>query len=175
MTADDDPQIDETAERVIPLPTDRVAAYAMDWRHDAAWTQGIRTAELTREADGGGFGVGAEVTRTAYFLGRRIDYVLRVAAFEAGRLQDMVSVAGPMPMHVTYAFAPDPRGTLARIRVRGGPGGLYRLAAPALARKVGSSLRKDLRDLERALTAPPACGRGPGGVSECGAVTGSLA
>ncbi|MBR8642788.1 SRPBCC family protein [Streptomyces tuirus] len=57
--------IDVTAERVIPLPPERVAAYAMDWRRDADWTQGIRTAELTGEAPGGGFGAGAEVTRSS--------------------------------------------------------------------------------------------------------------
>ncbi|MCX5010485.1 SRPBCC family protein [Streptomyces sp. NBC_00555] len=151
--------IDVTAERVIPIPPGRVAAYAMDWRHDAAWTQGIREAALTREADTGGFGVGAEVTRTAYFLGKRIDYVLRyvlrVIAHEPPELLDMASVAGPMPMHVTYTFAPHPGGTLARIRirirVRGEAGGFYRLAAPAMARKVRSSLVQDLRDLERRL------------------------
>lgn len=114
-------------------------------------TQGIRTAELTRAADGGGFGVGAEVTRTAFFLGRRIDYVLRVAAHDFPRLLDMVSVAGPLPMHVTYSFEPNPAGTLARIRVQGGSGGFYRPAAPLLARQVRSSLGKDLRDLERRL------------------------
>ncbi|WP_149830423.1 SRPBCC family protein [Streptomyces tailanensis] len=145
--------IDVTAERVIPLPPEPVAAYAMDWRHDADWTQGIRTAELTAEAAGGGFGIGAEVTRTAYFLGRRIDYVLRVAAYDPPRLLDMVSVAGPMPMHVTYIFEPHPRGTLARIRVRGGGGGFYRLAAPLLARQVRANLAKDLRDLEAGLMA----------------------
>lgn len=123
--------IDVPVARVIPLPPERVAEYAMDRRHDADWTQGIRPAELTREADGGGFGVGAEVTRTACFLGRRIDYVLRVAAYDFPRLLDMVPVAGPMPMHVTYSFEPDPAGTLARVR---------------------SSLRKGLRDLERRLT-----------------------
>jgi hypothetical protein len=144
--------IDVSVQRVIPLPPEEVAAYATNWRHDAEWTQGIRTAELTREADGGGFGVGAEVTRTAYFLGRRIDYVLRVAAYEPSALLDMVSVAGPFPMHVTYTFAPHPRGTLARIRVRGGQGGFYRLAAPLLTRQVRSSLTKDLRDLEHRLT-----------------------
>lgn len=143
--------IDETAERVIPLPPDRVAGYAMDWRNDPEWTQGIRTAEQTREADEGGFGIGAEVTRTAYFLGKRIDYVLRVAAYEPPQTLDMVSVAGPMPMHVTYTFTPHPRGTLARIRVRGDAGGFYRLAAPIMARKVRSSIGKDLRDLERKL------------------------
>jgi hypothetical protein len=56
--------IDVTAERPIPPPVDRVAPYVMDWRHDHEWTQGIRRAALTREAEGGGFG--AEVTRTAY-------------------------------------------------------------------------------------------------------------
>ncbi|MFJ4205474.1 SRPBCC family protein [Streptomyces sviceus] len=144
--------IDVTVRREIPLPPERVAAYAMDWRHDAEWTQGIRTAELTRQEDGGGFGTGAEVTRRAHFLGRRIDYVLRVAAYEPPRLLDMVSVAAPMPMHVTYTFETHPRGTLAAIRVRGGPGGLLRLAAPLLARQVRSSLAKDLRDLERRLS-----------------------
>ncbi|MXM67651.1 hypothetical protein GR925_30505 [Streptomyces sp. HUCO-GS316] len=143
--------IDVTAERVIPLPPEHVAAYAMDWRHDAEWTQGIRTAELTREADGGGFGVGAEVTRTAYFLGRRIDYVLRVAAYDFPHLLDMLSVAGPMPMHVTYSFEAHPRGTVARIRVQGGESGFYRLAGPLLARQVRSSVGKDLRDLEQRL------------------------
>lgn len=147
--------IDETAERVIRLPPDRVAAYAMDWRHDPEWTQGIRTAELTRESDRGGFGVGAEVTRTAYFLGKRIDYVLHVAAYDPPELLDMVSVAGPMPMHVTYTFTPHPQGTLARIRIQGDSGGYYRLAAPLMARKVRTSIGKDLRDLEHRLLEPP--------------------
>ncbi|MBX9394488.1 SRPBCC family protein [Streptomyces sp. TRM72054] len=143
--------IDVTAERVIGLPPERVAAYAMDWRHDHEWTQGIRTAELTRQADTGGFGVGAEVTRTARFLGRRIDYVLRVAAYDPPRLLDMVSVAGPMPMHVTYTFDPHPDGTHARIRVRGDAGKYYWPAGPLMARQVRSSIGKDLRDLARRL------------------------
>ncbi|TDT97957.1 polyketide cyclase/dehydrase/lipid transport protein [Streptomyces sp. 846.5] len=144
--------IDETAERIVPLPPARVATYAMDWRNDSSWTQGIREAALTKEADQGGFGIGAEVTRTAYFLGKRIDYVLRVAQYEPESLLDMVSVAGPMPMHVTYSFEPHARGTLARIRVRGDASGYYRLAAPLMARKVRASIAKDLRDLQLNLT-----------------------
>lgn len=144
--------IDETAERIIPLPPTLVATYAMDWRNDSSWTQGIREAALTKEADQGGFGIGAEVTRTAYFLGKRIDYVLRVAQYEPASLLDMVSVAGPMPMHITYSFEPHARGTLARIRVRGDASGYYRLAAPLMARKVRASIAKDLRDLQQNLT-----------------------
>ena len=146
--------IDVTVRRVIPLSPERVAAYAMDWRNDSDWTQGIRRAELTRPADGGGFGVGAEVSRTAFFLRRRIDYVLRVIAYEPPRLLEMIATVSPMPMRVTYTFEAHPGGTLAGIRVRGGPGGLLRLAAPLMSRQVRSSLTKDLRDLEHRLTSP---------------------
>ena len=150
--------MDVTATRVIPLPPAEVASYAMDWRHDHEWTQGIKRAELTKPADGAGtadrgFGLGAEVTRTAYFLRRRIDYVLRIEQHEPPALLDMRSVAGPFPMHVTYRFEEHPDGTLASIRIRGDAGGFYRLAAPLMALQVRLSIRKDLRDLERRLTA----------------------
>jgi hypothetical protein len=145
-------RMDVTAERVIPLPPEQVSAYAMDWRHDHEWTQGIKRAELTKPASDGGFGSGAEVTRTAFFMGKRIDYVLAVVGYEPPALLEMKSVAGPFPMHVTYRFDPHPNGTRATIRVQGGPGGYSRVAAPLMARMVRRNLVKDLRDLEVRLT-----------------------
>lgn len=124
----------------------------MDWRHDHEWTQGIRQAALTRPAGSDGFGVGAQVTRTAYFLGKRIDYVLEVTEYQPPTVLDMQSVAGPMPMHVTYRFDPHADGTLASIRVRGDASTYYRLAAPLMAKMVSRNLGKDLRDLEIRLT-----------------------
>ncbi len=58
-------------------------------------------------------------------------------------------------MHVTYTFTPHPRGSLTRVRVRGGAGRYYRPAAPVMAREVRSSIGKDLRGLERRLSEPP--------------------
>ncbi|HYU84589.1 MAG TPA: SRPBCC family protein [Kribbellaceae bacterium] len=144
--------LDVRRERVIPQPPDRVASYAMDWRHDHEWTQGIKTAELTKESPVGGFGLGAQVTRTAYFLGKQIDYVLEVVGYEPPKLLDMKSVAGPMPMHVTYRFEPYDGGTLASIRVRGDASVYYRFAGPVMGAMVGRNLGKDLRDLESHLT-----------------------
>jgi hypothetical protein len=156
MNFEEEVEMDVTATRVIALPPQRVAEYAMDWRHDHEWTQGIRRAELTRPAahgsDGDVFGVGAEVTRTALFLGKRIDYVLRVQEHRPPEVLDMKSVAGPMPMHVTYRFDTHPDGTLASIRVRGDSSGYYRIAGPLMSLMVRNNLRKDLRDLERRLT-----------------------
>lgn len=141
--------MDVRVERVIAAAPAAVAGYAMDWRHDPEWTLGIRRAELSAEADGGGFGAGAEVTRTAYFLGRRIDYVLRVVEHEPPGLLAMKSVAGPFPVHVTYRFDSHPDGTLASVRVRGDG---YRIGAPVVRLVVRSSLRRGLRDLARNLS-----------------------
>ncbi|MBO1416569.1 SRPBCC family protein [Streptomyces sp. FH025] len=146
--------LDVTVERVLPLPPETVAAYAMDWRHDTEWSRGVRSAALTREADTGGFGVGAEVTRTARFLGRRFDYVLRVAGYAPPRMLDLVSVAGPVPLRVTYTFEHTRTGTFARIRVRGGSDLRHLLAAPLISRQVRNALTAALHTLEARLTAP---------------------
>jgi hypothetical protein len=140
--------MDVRVERVIPLPPDRVANYAMDWRHDPEWTQGISTAELSAEADGGGFGAGAEVTRSSYFLGRRIDYVFQVVAHEPPCLLDLKSVAGPFPMRVTYRYDVHPDGTLASIQVRGGRNPVVDVVLRLLVR---DHMRRDLRELARNL------------------------
>lgn len=144
--------LDVEAHRVIPLPPAEVAAYAMDWRHDHEWTQGIKRASLTRPGDGGSFGLGAEVTRTAYFLGKRLDYVLRVTEYDPPTELDMRSVAGPMRMHITYRFDPHADGTLASIRVRGDASTYYRLAGPLIGLMVRRNLRRDLADLHGRLT-----------------------
>ena len=136
-------------ERVIPVPPERVAGYAMDWRHDAEWTQGIHSAELSAEADGGGFGIGAEVTRTTYFLGRRIDYVFRVVAHEPPRRLELKAIAGPFPMRIVYRFDEHPDGTLASIHVRGN--GYFPISSPVLRIMVRFNLRRGLRDLARNL------------------------
>ncbi|OKI34561.1 hypothetical protein A6A25_25150 [Saccharothrix sp. CB00851] len=146
----DNRRVDVSARRLIPRSPEAVARYAMDWRHDHEWTQGIKRAELSAPGPDGGFGVGAEVTRTAHFLGKRIDYVLRVVAHEPPTLLEMKSVAGPFPMHVTYRFDATPEGgTVASIRIRGDASRHYRLFGPLMARFVRANIRKDLRDLAR--------------------------
>lgn len=146
----DNRRVDVSARRLISRPPGVVARYAMDWRHDHEWTRGIKRAELSAPAPGGGFGVGAEVTRTAHFLGKRIDYVLRVVAHEPPTLLEMTSVAGPFPMHVTYRFdATSDGATTASIRIRGDASRHYRLFGPVMARFVRASIRKDLRALAR--------------------------
>jgi hypothetical protein len=143
--------LDVRVEQVIALPPERVAGYAMDWRHDAEWINGIHTSELSAEADGGGFGAGAEVTRTSYILGRRIDYVFQVVDYAPPGRLELRAVDGPFPMDSTFQFDAHAGGTLASIHVRGAPGRYLRIGIPVLRTVVRSSLRRSLRSLARNL------------------------
>lgn len=144
--------LDVSAELDIAAERDAVAAYAMDPERDAEWVTGISVAELL---DPPPLRVGSTVRRIASFLGRRIEYVLEVAELRPGSRIEMRSVRSPFPMNVTYAFADAPAGTRARIRVRGEPGGAYRLVGPLVPPMVRRSISKDLRNLKRIMEGSP--------------------
>lgn len=143
--------MDMAAERVIRAPREKVAGYVMDWRNDPEWTA-IRTVTLSREAVGGGYGVGAQVTRSAYFLGRRTDYVMDVKRFEPPELIALSSVRAPVPMEVTYRFQPHPDGTLTTVNMRTTDGRLARLAGPLMRGLMKATIDGDLKKLSSLLS-----------------------
>ena len=137
--------IDVTAEARIERATDEVAGYAMDPVHDTAWIGGIKHVRMLTEPP---VRVGTQVERVAYFLRRKIEYVLEVVGMETGRRLEMASVKAPFPMRVTYGFQPDGGATIASIRVQGGPGGFMRLLSPVMAMGVRRNISGDLRRLK---------------------------
>ena len=126
-----------------------VAAYMFDPRHDPEWITGIEHVDPPAAP----VGVGTETHRLAKFMGRRIDYVLRVVEHVPDRLLVMESVRAPFPMGVTYAVEPDPSGSRVSLRVTGGYGLLMRLAQPLGTRQIRRSLEADLRHLRERLEA----------------------
>jgi hypothetical protein len=140
--------LDETAEIRIARPAAEVAAYMFDPANDPRWISGISEAEPVGT---GPVGVGSRVRRRASFLGRGIDYVMEVVALEPGRRLAMHAVEAPMPMDVTYEVEPAEPGAIARVRVQGDAGGLYRLAGPLVSAQVGRSIDGDVRRLKEIL------------------------
>lgn len=143
--------LDETAEIRISRPADAVAAYMFDPANDAAWISGISEAAAVGELP---VGVGSRVRRRASFLGRRIDYVMEIVGLDPGRRLVMHAVEAPMPMDVTYEVDPAGVESVARVRVEGDAGGLYRLAGPLVSAQVGRSIDGDVRRLKRILESP---------------------
>jgi hypothetical protein len=120
-----------------------VAAYMFNPRHDPEWISGIEQVDPPAAP----VGVGTETHRLARFMGRRIDYVLRVIEHVPNRLLVMESVRAPFPMGVVYGVEPDSSGSQVSLRVTGGYGLLMRLAQPIVSRQIRRNLEADLRHL----------------------------
>jgi carbon monoxide dehydrogenase subunit G len=144
--------LDETAEISISRPADEVAAYMFDPSNDPKWIGGISEAEQLGAAP---LRIGSRVRRRASFLGRRIDYIMEIVAFEPGRRLAMHAVEAPMPMDVTYEVETAPDGARARVRVEGDAGGLYRVAGPVISAQVARSIGGDVRRLKKILEEAP--------------------
>jgi len=134
---------DVQVEAHVASSPEDVAAYMFDPHHDPEWISGIEHVD----PPSGPVGVGTETHRLARFMGRRIDYVLRVTEHVPDRRLVMESVRAPFPMGVTYAVEPGPAGSLVSLRVTGGYGLLMRLAQPIVSRQIRRSLEADLRHL----------------------------
>jgi hypothetical protein len=126
-----------------------VAGYMFDPRHDPEWITGIEHVDPPATP----VAVGTETHRLARFMGRRIDYVLRVKEYIPDRLMVMESVRAPFPMGVTYGIEPDRSGSRVSLRVTGGYGLLMRLAQPIVTRQIRRSLEADLQHLRGRLEA----------------------
>ena len=98
---------DVRVEAHVAAAPEDVAAYMFDPRHDPEWITGIERVDPPAAP----VGVGTETHRLARFMGRRIDYVLRIVEYVPGRLLVMESVRAPFPMGVTYGVEPEETGT----------------------------------------------------------------
>jgi hypothetical protein len=143
---------DVRAEALVATSPEGVAAYMFDPHHDPEWITGIEHVD----PPAGPVGVGTETHRLARFMGRRIDYVLRVIEHVPNRLLVMESVRAPFPMGVTYRVDPDGSGSRVSLRVTGGYGLLMRLAQPIVSGQIRRSLEADLRHLRGRLEAADA-------------------
>jgi hypothetical protein len=139
---------DVTVEQEIGRPRGDVAAYAADWRNDPGWIGALTDVELVSDGE---FDVGSQVKRVASFLGRRIEYVNEVVAWERGERLVMRSVKAPFPMKVTYEWSDASAGTRMRIRAEGDAGGFYRFAGPLLSLMVRRGIASDLKRLRERL------------------------
>jgi hypothetical protein len=141
--------VDVTVEQRIARDRETVARFAMDPANDTRWIGALQSVRVLTD---GPVGPGAQVERVAGFLGRRIEYVNEITAYEPGRGLKMRSVRAPFPMTVEYDFEDAGDGaTLARIRAGGETGRYYALAGPLLSFMVRRGIARDLGALKRAV------------------------
>jgi Polyketide cyclase / dehydrase and lipid transport len=140
--------IDVTARLQIEAPPEAVAVVEFDPLRDPEWIGGVRRVELISELP---LALGSQVRRIGGFLGRPIEWVMRVDVLEPSRHVGMHALRSPFPMDVDYILEPTPdgRATSASIRIRGAGRGLYGLPSALMGPLVRRSVGADLRRLKR--------------------------
>ncbi|MGH2393355.1 MAG: SRPBCC family protein [Candidatus Limnocylindria bacterium] len=140
--------LDVTATVRIEATPERVAAVEFDPERDPDWIGGVDRVERITPPP---LGLGSEVRRLGGFLGRPIEWVMQVQAFEPASHLGMHALKSPFPMDVDYQLQPldGGRATQASIRIRGEGRGMYGLPGPLMGPMVRRSVLGDLKRLKR--------------------------
>ena len=143
---------DVTASRDIPASPEAVAAIEFDADRDPEWIGGVQRVEWLTPAP---LRQDSEVRRLGGFMGRPIEWIMHVDAFEPARHVGMTARKSPFPMQVDYHLEPvdGGRATRASIRIRGAGRGMYGLPGFLIGPMVRRSVLSDLERLERIVLA----------------------
>ena len=143
--------IEVSSEVVIARPPGEVAAFVMNPTNDSTWIAAVREARLVDDQP---ISHGARIERTSRFLGRKVEQVLEVTQYTPPSRFVLDSVGGPVPMQVFYeldGLDDKSGGTRTRVRLKGNPGALFRLAKPLLKRIIQRTVSRDLAALKKHL------------------------
>jgi hypothetical protein len=139
--------LDVTATTVIDAPPDVVAAVQFDPARDPDWIGGVDRVELLTPPP---LAVGSQVRRIGGFLGRKIEWLMRVEELEPGQLVRMHALESPFPMDVDYQLElAGPGQTRASIRIRGEGRGMYGMPGFLQGPMVRRSVQDDLGRLKQ--------------------------
>ncbi len=147
--------IDVLATCVIAATPEAVAAVQFDPHHDPRWIGGVDRVELVTDMP---VARGSQVRRIGGFMGRPIEWLMHVEAFEPARHVGMHALESPFPMDVDYHLEPidDGRATRASIRIRGDAKGMYgAMPGPLMGWMVRRSVQGDLKRLKRIVESGP--------------------
>lgn len=143
--------VDVSTEIVIDRPRAEVAAFAADPDHALEWYEHIKRVIWKTPRP---LAVGSRVAFFADVLGRQLEYVYEITAFEPGERLVMSTAHGRFPMETTYAWRDEPGGgTRMSLRNHGEPHGASWLGSLLLRPAMRRANRKDLHRLKDLLEA----------------------
>jgi hypothetical protein len=143
---------------VVGRPPAEVFAYLSDPDKLPEWQ--ASSLEAGQESPGA-MAAGTRIKEVRKFLGRRMDMVMEVTAYEPGKDFSLKVVSGPIPFQVQQNLHAVEGGTKIDVVVEGEPGGFFRLAEPLVVRAVGRELANNLatlKDVASREQAPDAAG-----------------
>lgn len=124
--------------------------YVSDPANDAQWQSGLESSELTSE---GPLGAGSTSTVVTRFLGRRIEAITEITAWDPPNQSTAKTVNGPFPFEVTTIVEENGDGTLLTIRGQAEFGGFFKLAEGLVGKQLDKQIASDLAGLKLLLEA----------------------
>lgn len=137
-------------ETTIERSPGEIFAYLVDVTHLPEWQSGVRSA---RAEPPGPLAPGSHVHESRRIVGREVDNVLEVTAFEQDRVLALRALRGPVRFEIRHELEPSGGGTRLRIVAEGDTGPLPAIAARAMARQVEKQFRNDVARLKQLLEA----------------------
>jgi uncharacterized protein YndB with AHSA1/START domain len=127
-----------------------VFAYVTDVANLPEWQRATSSAAWE---DGDGPRTGARIRQQTTFLGRTMNIVLEVTAYEPERRFDLRTLEGPISFTVRHSLRPSNGGTTIHFVGEGEPGGFFRLARSMVAKQAERDSRADFARLTEILEA----------------------
>ena len=140
--------IDVSVDIEISSDPQAVFVFLADPENDADWIGGVQKSE---QLSVGPVSLGTQVRRTAGFMGRSMEYITEITAFEPENLIEMETVSGPFAMIITYEVEHRDQTARVILRNRGGPSGVMNLLSPLMMWMVRKNTMQDLARLKSIL------------------------
>jgi uncharacterized protein YndB with AHSA1/START domain len=137
-------RVEHTVE--IERPADEVFAWLIDLARLPEW----QTTVIESHAEGP-LGEGARIRERRSLLGHEAETELEVEAFEPGRRLALSTLRGPVDLSVDHLLEEVDGRTTLHVTAEARPGGLLRLAGPAVAARARHELRRDFGRLKQLL------------------------
>jgi carbon monoxide dehydrogenase subunit G len=134
---------------LINRPLEVVSAYICNPLNVPRWQPGMREIKPLTP---GPVAMGSKFQVRNEMLGRTIEGVMEVAAFEPGKFGMKMS-NGPLKVEITFTFKTLGNGTKLTLAVQGEPGGVFKLAEGAMANQVKGQMEQNFARLKKELEA----------------------
>jgi carbon monoxide dehydrogenase subunit G len=124
-----------------------VFEYISDPANETEW----RDAELAEWTSEGPHGVGSTQRSVSKLLGRSLDTIVEVVAWDPPNRAAFKSVGGPFPFEYSVTLEPEGEGTRLSMQGQGDVGGFFKLAEGLIAGRMQKQFSKDFKTLKSVL------------------------
>jgi carbon monoxide dehydrogenase subunit G len=135
-------------EKIINRSQQDIFDYVSNPANDVKWQGSAKSSEWVSEAP---YGVGSQVHAVNRFMGRDIDSMLEITAWDPPGAYGQKSISGPIPFEINMQLEAQDEGTRLTIRGNAEAGGFFKLAEGLVGKQLQKQIEKDFETLKQVL------------------------